>query len=119
MPSFAPDATRAALGRLAAPVLVHAGELDGGPCPGPARRTAEAFPDAVCVIQPGAGHCPWLDDAERFVRRIAAFRDPEPAVSSPPPEQGRAPSGGPPVCAGRPGRASYRSAAAATSRAHR
>ncbi|WP_240120508.1 MULTISPECIES: hypothetical protein [unclassified Streptomyces] len=28
---------------------------------------------APLVVQPGAGHCPWLDDAEGFVRRVLAF----------------------------------------------
>ncbi len=57
------------------PVLMYAGEADGGPCPALARRTAEAFPDAECAVQPGAGHYPWLDDPERFVRRTLAFLD--------------------------------------------
>jgi pimeloyl-ACP methyl ester carboxylesterase len=70
---FEPDALRAALARLTAPVLILAGELDGGPRPALARRTAEAFPDAVLAVQPGAGHYPWLDDAEWFVRRVHAF----------------------------------------------
>ncbi|KOX11050.1 alpha/beta hydrolase [Streptomyces sp. NRRL B-3648] len=73
--AFTPDATRAALGALAAPVLVYAGGLDGGPRPGLARRTAEAFPHAECTVQPGAAHYPWLDDPERFVSRTLAFLD--------------------------------------------
>ncbi|MEU0335949.1 alpha/beta hydrolase [Streptomyces sp. NPDC006193] len=71
--AFTPDATRAALAALTAPVLVYAGELDGGPCPALARRTAEAFPDAALTLQPGAGHYPWLDDPERFRDHVAAF----------------------------------------------
>lgn len=71
--AFDPDVTRAALTALTAPVLVLAGALDGGPCPALARRTAEAFPDAESVVQPGAGHYPWLDDPEWFVRRVAGF----------------------------------------------
>jgi pimeloyl-ACP methyl ester carboxylesterase len=31
------------------------------------------FPNAELVVQPGAGHCPWLDDADRFVAITAAF----------------------------------------------
>lgn len=73
--AFGPDATRAALSTLAAEVLVYAGELDGGPRPGLARRVAAAFPDAEFEVQPGAGHYPWLDDPERFVRQVAAFLD--------------------------------------------
>ncbi|MGW2488213.1 alpha/beta fold hydrolase [Streptomyces sp. NPDC001606] len=71
--AFTPDATRAALAGLTAPVLVLAGELDGGPRPGLARRAAEAFPAAECAVQPGAGHYPWLDDPDWFRNRIGAF----------------------------------------------
>jgi pimeloyl-ACP methyl ester carboxylesterase len=71
--AFDPDATRAALRELTAPVLVLAGGLDGGPRPDLARRAAEAFPHAEFDVQPGAGHYPWLDDPEWFVRRVAAF----------------------------------------------
>ncbi|MFB7593659.1 alpha/beta fold hydrolase [Streptomyces sp. NPDC056160] len=70
---FDPAATRAALGELAAPVLVLAGEADGGPRPELARRAAAAFAHAEFAAQPGAGHYPWLDDPEWFVRRVAAF----------------------------------------------
>ncbi|MEU9239002.1 alpha/beta hydrolase [Streptomyces sp. NPDC048385] len=73
--AFTPDTTRAALRALAAPVLVYAGELDGGPSPALARRTAEAFPHAEVAVQRGAGHYPWFDDPEWFVRRTAGFLD--------------------------------------------
>jgi pimeloyl-ACP methyl ester carboxylesterase len=71
--AFTPDATRAALARLTAPVLLHAGELDGGPRPDLVRRAAEAFPNAEVTVQPGAGHYPWLDDPEWFRARTLAF----------------------------------------------
>lgn len=71
--AFDPAVTRAALRELTAPVLVLAGGLDGGPSPDLARRAAEAFPGAEFDVQPGAGHYPWLDDPEWFVRRVAAF----------------------------------------------
>ncbi|MFE2264053.1 alpha/beta fold hydrolase [Streptomyces griseosporeus] len=70
-----PAALRAALTRLTAPVLLLAGELDGGPAPELARRTAEAFPHARLTVQPGAGHYPWLDDPEAFTARLRAFLD--------------------------------------------
>ncbi|MFJ9820368.1 alpha/beta fold hydrolase [Streptomyces sp. NPDC101151] len=73
--AFTPDATRTALAALTAPVLVYAGGCDGGPRPYLARRTAEAFPRAEFAVQPGAGHYPWLDDSEHFVRRTLAFLD--------------------------------------------
>jgi pimeloyl-ACP methyl ester carboxylesterase len=71
--AFDPPATRAALARLTSPVLVLAGEVDAGTPPGLARRACEAFPDAEFTVQPGAGHYPWLDDPEWFVRRVVAF----------------------------------------------
>ncbi|MGN5377784.1 alpha/beta fold hydrolase [Streptomyces lasalocidi] len=73
--AFTPDATRAALTHLTAPVLVLAGELDGGPRPDLARRAAEAFPKAEFSVQPGAGHFPWLDDPEWFTGSLLAFLD--------------------------------------------
>ncbi|KJK36459.1 alpha/beta hydrolase [Streptomyces variegatus] len=71
--AYDPDATRSALARLTAHVLVLAGGVDGGPSPSLARRAAEVFPAAEFTVQPGAGHYPWLDDPEWFVRRLAAF----------------------------------------------
>ncbi|MGC0208987.1 alpha/beta fold hydrolase [Streptomyces levis] len=71
--AYDPEATRDALVRLAAPVLVLAGGADGGPSPALARRTAGVFRHAECVVQPGAGHYPWLDDPEWFTRRLSAF----------------------------------------------
>ncbi|MEU7061388.1 alpha/beta hydrolase [Streptomyces sp. NPDC046197] len=71
--AFDPVATRAALQDLTAPVLVLTGGLDGGPRPEPARRAAEAFPHSEVAVQPGAGHYPWLDDPDWFVRRVGTF----------------------------------------------
>ena len=73
--AYDPPATRAALTRLPAPVLVLAGELDGAPRPELARHTADVFPHAEFTVQPGAAHYPWLDDPEWFVRRVSAFLD--------------------------------------------
>ncbi|MFF0515153.1 alpha/beta fold hydrolase [Streptomyces sp. NPDC004250] len=77
--AFDPPATRAALARSTARVLVLAGELDGGPRPELARRCAAVFPHAEVAVQPGAGHYPWLDDPEWFVRRVAAFLEGQPS----------------------------------------
>ncbi|MYZ16769.1 alpha/beta hydrolase, partial [Streptomyces sp. SID337] len=71
--AFDPAATRAALTELAAPVLVLAGEWDGGPNPAHAEEVAGFFPHGVRQVQPRAGHFPWLDDPEWFVRRVAGF----------------------------------------------
>lgn len=38
-----------------------------------AAPVADVFPHAEAVVQPGAGHYPWLDDPRWFVRRVAAF----------------------------------------------
>ncbi|MGW1747468.1 alpha/beta fold hydrolase [Streptomyces sp. NPDC002092] len=80
---YDPPATTAALARVAAPVLVLAGELDGGPRPELARTTADVFPNAEFTVQPGAGHYPWVDDPQWFARRVAAFLDRDEALLSP------------------------------------
>ncbi|WP_330284637.1 alpha/beta fold hydrolase [Streptomyces sp. NBC_00588] len=71
--AYDPEATRTALGEVFAPVLVLAGELDGGPRPELARAAADVFPDAELTVQPGAGHYPWVDDPEWFAGRVTAF----------------------------------------------
>lgn len=71
--AFTPDATRAALARLRCPVLVLAGEVDLNSPPAAVAEVAGVFPHAELVVQPGAGHFPWLDDAEEFVKATAAF----------------------------------------------
>ncbi|MFG2806671.1 alpha/beta fold hydrolase [Streptomyces massasporeus] len=71
--AYDPAATRRALARVTTPVLLLAGEVDGGPTPALARRAADAFPAAEFAVQPGAGHYPWLDDPHGFTRRVAAF----------------------------------------------
>ncbi|MFJ7333203.1 alpha/beta fold hydrolase [Streptomyces sp. NPDC101110] len=71
--AYDPEATRSALARLTAPVLVLAGGADGGPAPALARRVADVFPKAEFVVQPGAGHYPWLDDPEWFTHRVSTF----------------------------------------------
>lgn len=71
--AFAPDTTRAALARFAAPVLVLAGEVDLNSPPRAVTEVAELFPRSALVVQPGAGHFPWLDDADGFVATTARF----------------------------------------------
>jgi pimeloyl-ACP methyl ester carboxylesterase len=80
---FDPPATVAALARLDAPVLVYGGELDVIPV-GVLHQAAGVFPHAEVVIQPGAGHYPWLDDPARFTSAVNAFLGPAgpPAASS-------------------------------------
>ncbi|OEJ34962.1 alpha/beta fold hydrolase [Streptomyces subrutilus] len=71
--AFDPAATRAALAAFAAPVLLLAGEFDLNSPPSSAAEFAALFPDAFLVVQPGAGHSPWVDDADRFAAATAAF----------------------------------------------
>lgn len=71
--AFDPAATKVALAALAAPVLLLAGEVDGGPHPEAAAQAAAFFPHATVAVLPGSGHYPWLDDPEGFVRAVTAF----------------------------------------------
>ena len=71
--AFDPAAARAGLAGLAAPVLVLAGGFDLSRPPGVVAEFADLFPAAQLVVQPGAGHYPWLDDAGRFVSAVTAF----------------------------------------------
>ena len=71
--AFDPDATRAALAAFKPPVLLLAGEVDLNSIPSVVAEFAGLFPNAELVVQPAAGHFPWLDDADRFVATIATF----------------------------------------------
>ncbi|MFK8907133.1 alpha/beta fold hydrolase [Streptomyces sp. YS-3] len=71
--AFDPPATRSALAKLDAPVLVLAGEVDLNSPPSAMSELADVFAHAELVVQKGAGHFPWLDDAERFVATVDAF----------------------------------------------
>ncbi|GHD72207.1 alpha/beta fold hydrolase [Streptomyces goshikiensis] len=71
--AFDPPATRAALRLFGGEALVLAGELDGYPAPGLAAELAELFVRGTAEIQTGAGHFPWLDDAEWFAARVERF----------------------------------------------
>ncbi|MFI7611338.1 alpha/beta fold hydrolase [Nonomuraea terrae] len=71
--AFDPEATRAALASFPAPTLVLAGELDLNSLPGAVARLAALLPGAEYIVQPQAGHYPWLDDAPWFAATTAAF----------------------------------------------
>lgn len=71
--AFDPPATRAALAAFGAPVLLLAGQFDPNSPPRSAAAFAELFRDATLVVQEGAGHYPWVDDADRFAAAVAAF----------------------------------------------
>ncbi len=71
--AFDPPATRAALAAFGPPVLVLAGGVDLQWPPQVLAEFAAMFPAATFIVQPGAGHYPWLDDAGRFVSTVTAF----------------------------------------------
>ena len=71
--AFDPAVTRAALTGFGAPVLVLAGEVDPQWPVRVVSELAALFPAARLVVQPNAGHYPWLDDPGWFVSAVAAF----------------------------------------------
>ncbi len=71
--TLSPSAIRAAMAKVTAPVLVYAGGLDFGPPPDLAAQAAALFPDGRLVVQPGAGHFPWLDDPAWFSAALRSF----------------------------------------------
>ncbi len=73
--SFDPETTRAALAAFTSPVLVLAGEVDLNTPPQIAAEVATLFPNARLIVQPGAGHYPWLDDPAWFTSAVTAFLD--------------------------------------------
>ncbi|MGA5763231.1 alpha/beta fold hydrolase [Nonomuraea bangladeshensis] len=73
--AFDPAATRAALKALDAPVLVLAGEVDVAGPPAAMSEVAGLFPRAELVVQPSAGHFPWLDDPVWFAGTLRNWLD--------------------------------------------
>ncbi|MFJ3669767.1 alpha/beta fold hydrolase [Streptomyces sp. NPDC090106] len=71
--AFTPDATRTALAAFPGRVLVLAGETDVAAPPRATAEYAGLFPHAKALVQPGAGHFPWLDDGPRFTAAVEAF----------------------------------------------
>ncbi|MFF4447698.1 alpha/beta fold hydrolase [Streptomyces sp. NPDC001502] len=71
--AFDPRATRAALATWRSPALLLAGEFDLNSPPRSVAEFAELIPGATFLVLRGAGHYPWLDDADRFVATVAAF----------------------------------------------
>jgi proline iminopeptidase len=68
-----PAETRAALAALTAPVLLLGGELDAGPTVTVLRQLRDWFPNGELVMQPGAGHFPWVDDPTGFAATVDNF----------------------------------------------
>ncbi|MFE6162523.1 alpha/beta fold hydrolase [Streptomyces sp. NPDC056486] len=71
--AFDAESTRSGLADFEAPALLLAGEFDVNSPPQQVAEFAALLPDATFVVQPAAGHYPWLDDAEQFVATTAAF----------------------------------------------
>ncbi|MEV6504494.1 alpha/beta hydrolase [Streptomyces sp. NPDC051642] len=74
--AFDPAGTRAALAGLTSQVLVLAGEFDIFAPPRAMAEYAGLFSNAEFAVQSGAGHMPWLDDAERFVALVESVSSP-------------------------------------------
>jgi len=68
-----PEATRLALARLQAPVLLVGGEYDVALPPKCAAEYAGLFRQAELAVQPSGGHYPWLDNPEWFVQTLTEF----------------------------------------------
>jgi proline iminopeptidase len=66
-------ALRAALGTLAAPVLVVGGDRDGVTGVDAVHEVAASFAGARTVVLPGAGHFPWVDEPAAFSTAVAEF----------------------------------------------
>jgi pimeloyl-ACP methyl ester carboxylesterase len=66
-------ATRAALTKLTAPVLLYAGAEDPMVTPAVVREAAPLFNDATVVVQPQAGHFPWIDGSAAFAAAVGSF----------------------------------------------
>ena len=63
------------LARLSFPVLVTHGPQDAIVLPSMAKHTLEHCKTAVASWYEGVGHMPFIEDAERFNRELAAFVD--------------------------------------------
>jgi len=71
--TFDVPAIRSALEKLTAPVLLYAGEADPLVPPALAEQAAPLFSNATVVVQPGAGHFPWIDDPAAFAAAVNSF----------------------------------------------
>jgi proline iminopeptidase len=71
--AFDPPATRAALASFSSPVLTLAAGFDLQWPPAVVTEIAALFAAADLVVQPGAGHYPWLDDAAWFASAVTGF----------------------------------------------
>lgn len=65
-----PKKTREALANLDVPTTFIAGEYDVALPPNLAREYAAMFKRVKLIVQPGAGHFPWVDDAAAFTGAV-------------------------------------------------
>jgi proline iminopeptidase len=75
--AFEPERTRAALATFTGSALILAGEVDIVTGPKLAAEYAALFRHCELVVQPGAGHYPWLDNADEFRRLVASLPAPD------------------------------------------
>jgi pimeloyl-ACP methyl ester carboxylesterase len=71
--AFDAAAARAGVADLRTPVLVIGGGLDLQRPPAVTTEYAALFANSRLVVQPGAGHFPWLDDPGQFVSAVTEF----------------------------------------------
>jgi proline iminopeptidase len=71
--AFDPAATRAGLAGLGSPALVLGGRLDLQRPPAITAEYAALFGNSRLVVQPDAGHFPWLDNPGQFVASVTSF----------------------------------------------
>jgi proline iminopeptidase len=58
---------------MKSPVMLLGGDLDPAPTARLLREYVTWFPNGRLVIQPEAGHFPWVDDPEVFLTTVAGF----------------------------------------------
>jgi pimeloyl-ACP methyl ester carboxylesterase len=68
-----PAGVTAALRGLTGPVLLYAGDMDPLVTPAMVRKAAPLLGDATVIVQPGAGHFPWVDDPAAFTAAVSSF----------------------------------------------
>jgi pimeloyl-ACP methyl ester carboxylesterase len=71
--AFDPPTTRAALSTFSNPVLLLAGEYDLNSPPTAVAALAALFPNPDFILQPAAGHTPWVDDPGCFVATLTTY----------------------------------------------
>jgi pimeloyl-ACP methyl ester carboxylesterase len=68
--AYAPGRTAASMADVSAPVRILVGGFDCFNTEGLGNRVAALFKDSTVTVQRGAGHFPWLDDAQAFTGHV-------------------------------------------------